>query len=55
MLHLAMVRSPFAHAKILNVDLSTEANRHPNIVTVLTGADVADEPGRAAQRLGDHD
>ncbi len=44
MLHLAMVRSPFAHAKILNVDVA-EAKAAPNIVTVLTGADVADEQG----------
>ena len=44
MLHMAMVRSPFAHARITSVD--TEAAKGaPNVVTVLTGADVADEQG----------
>ena len=44
MLHLAMVRSPFAHAKItaINVD---EAKAAPNVVTVITGKDVAEEQG----------
>ncbi|QNN53809.1 xanthine dehydrogenase family protein molybdopterin-binding subunit [Nocardioides mesophilus] len=44
MLHLAMVRSPYAHAKILSVDTS-EALAATNVVTVITGADVADEQG----------
>ncbi len=44
MLHLAMVRSPFAHAKITRVDTSA-AKAAPNVVTVLTGADVAEEQG----------
>ncbi len=44
MLHLAMVRSPYAHAKILNVS-TDEAKASLNVVTVLTGADVADEQG----------
>ena len=44
MLHLAMVRSPFAHAKILNVNVA-EAKAAPNVVTVITGQDVADEQG----------
>ncbi|MGZ4465301.1 MAG: xanthine dehydrogenase family protein molybdopterin-binding subunit, partial [Nocardioides sp.] len=44
MLHLAMVRSPFAHARITNVDV-TEAKAAPNVVTVLTGKDVAEEQG----------
>ncbi|QBR93487.1 xanthine dehydrogenase family protein molybdopterin-binding subunit [Nocardioides euryhalodurans] len=44
MLHLAMVRSPFAHATITSID--TEAAKSaPDIVTVVTGADVADEQG----------
>src|SRR4051794_29009010 len=44
MLHMAMVRSPFAHAKItaINVD---EAKAAPNVVTVITGKDVAEEQG----------
>jgi aerobic carbon-monoxide dehydrogenase large subunit len=44
MLHLAMVRSPFAHAKIVSIDTS-EAAKAPNVVAVLTGADVADRQG----------
>ncbi|MCW2867914.1 MAG: cutL, partial [Marmoricola sp.] len=44
MLHLAMVRSPFAHAKITNIDVS-EAKTAPNVVDVLTGADLADTQG----------
>ena len=44
MLHLAMVRSPFAHARITNIDVS-EAKTAPNVVMVLTGADVAEEQG----------
>jgi len=44
MLHLAMVRSPFAHARITHIDTS-QAKAAPNVVTVLTGADVADEQG----------
>jgi carbon-monoxide dehydrogenase large subunit len=44
MLHLAMVRSPFAHARITGIDTSA-AKQAPNVVAVLTGADVADEQG----------
>ncbi|GAB3659438.1 molybdopterin-dependent oxidoreductase [Nocardioides korecus] len=44
MLHLAMVRSPFAHAKITNIDVS-EAQGAPNVVEVLTGADLAETQG----------
>ncbi|WP_442543862.1 xanthine dehydrogenase family protein molybdopterin-binding subunit [Arthrobacter sp. KN11-1C] len=44
MLHLAMVRSPFAHAKISSIDTSA-AKSSPGVVTVLTGADVAAEQG----------
>ncbi|HEU4948703.1 MAG TPA: xanthine dehydrogenase family protein molybdopterin-binding subunit, partial [Kribbella sp.] len=44
MLHLAMVRSPFAHARITRVD--TEAARSASgVVAVYTGADLADEQG----------
>ena len=39
MLHLAMVRSPFAHANISSID-TTEAAAAPNVVAVLTGADL---------------
>jgi aerobic carbon-monoxide dehydrogenase large subunit len=44
MLHLAMVRSPFAHATITNIDTEA-AKAATNVVAVLTGADVADEQG----------
>jgi aerobic carbon-monoxide dehydrogenase large subunit len=44
MLHMAMVRSPFAHAKITSVD-TAEAKAAPNVIAVLTGQDVADEQG----------
>ena len=44
MLHLAMVRSPFAHARITGISTAA-AKAAPNVVTVLTGRDVADEQG----------
>ncbi|RYP83534.1 xanthine dehydrogenase family protein molybdopterin-binding subunit [Nocardioides guangzhouensis] len=44
MLHLAMVRSPFAHATIRSIDTSA-ARTSANVVTVLTGADIADDQG----------
>jgi len=44
MLHLAMVRSPFAHAKIVGINVD-EAKSAPNVVTVITGQDVAEEQG----------
>ncbi len=44
MLHLAMVRSPFAHATITSIDTSA-AKSAPNVVDVLTGADFGDEMG----------
>ncbi len=37
--HAVFVRSPFAHARIASVDTS-EAERSPGVVTVLTGQDV---------------
>jgi carbon-monoxide dehydrogenase large subunit len=44
MLHLAMVRSPFAHATITSIDVSA-AKAARNVVDVLTGADLADTQG----------
>ena len=41
--HAVFVRSPFAHARITSVDTS-EAERSPGVVAVLTGQDVADRP-----------
>ncbi len=44
MLHVAMVRSPFAHARITSIDTSA-AKAAPNVVSVVTGADIAEEQG----------
>ncbi|WKN47934.1 xanthine dehydrogenase family protein molybdopterin-binding subunit [Nocardioides sp. Arc9.136] len=44
MLHLAMVRSPFAHARITSID-TAEAKQSPNVVDVVTGHDLADTQG----------
>ena len=44
MLHLAMVRSPFAHAKITAID-TTEAKAAPNVVAVYTGSDLDESAG----------
>ena len=44
MLHLAMVRSPFAHARITAIDTS-QAKASPGVIDVITGADVKDEQG----------
>ena len=38
MTHLAFVRSPYAHAKIVSID-TTEASSHPGVVAILTGED----------------
>jgi carbon-monoxide dehydrogenase large subunit len=42
--HLAMVRSPFAHARITAIDTAA-AKALPGVVAVLTGADVKDIQG----------
>ena len=44
MLHIAVVRSPVAHAKISNVDVSA-AQQAPGVVAVFTGRDFAEEQG----------
>ena len=44
MLHLAMVRSPFAHATIRSIDTAA-ANAMTNVVDVFTGKDFGDELG----------
>ncbi len=44
MLHLGIVRSPYAHAKIRNVD-TTRAQRAPGVVAVVTGDEVRDAIG----------
>lgn len=40
MLHVGFVRSPYAHAKIVNIDVSA-AEKLPGVVTTITGAEVA--------------
>jgi carbon-monoxide dehydrogenase large subunit len=44
MLHLAMVRSPYAHARITAID-TAEAKGAPNVVTVFSGQDLDDSIG----------
>ena len=44
MLHLAMVRSPYAHARISAID-TTAASESPGVIAVLTGNDVKDIQG----------
>ena len=42
MLHLAILRSPLAHARIVSIDVSA-AQAHPKVVAVITGADLAEQ------------
>jgi aerobic carbon-monoxide dehydrogenase large subunit len=44
MLHMAFVRSPYAHARITSVDLSA-ARKLPGVVAAFSGADLAAEQG----------
>ncbi len=44
MVHLAILRSPMAHAKITSIDAS-EAKRCPGVLAAFTGADLADTQG----------
>src|SRR5690606_26693014 len=44
MLHVAFVRSPFAHARITSVDTSAAASSS-GVVAVVTGADLDAEQG----------
>ncbi|MGY1781472.1 xanthine dehydrogenase family protein molybdopterin-binding subunit [Geodermatophilus sp. SYSU D01036] len=44
MLHLSVVRSPVAHARITAIDVSA-AKEAPGVVAVFTGRDLADEQG----------
>lgn len=44
MLHVAVLRSPYAHARIVRIDTSRAAER-PGVAAVLTGADIAAMPG----------
>lgn len=42
MLHLAILRSPLAHARIVSID-KTAAEAHPKVIAVITGADLAEK------------
>lgn len=42
MLHLAILRSPVAHARIVSID-TTAAQAHPKVKAVVTGADLAEK------------
>ena len=53
MLHLAMVRSPFAHATITSIDVEA-AKASPNVVTVLTRQGLRRRARGQHQRLADH-
>ncbi len=44
LVHMAILRSPMAHARITGIDTSA-AKEMPGVVAVLTGADLADEQG----------
>ena len=44
MLHLAILRSPMAHATIVSID-TTEAKARPGVVAVFTGQDFAETQG----------
>src|SRR5829696_3665723 len=44
MLHMAILRSPVAHARIVGIDTAAARGR-PGVVAVFTGADLADEQG----------
>src|SRR6201988_1628994 len=42
MLHLAILRSPYAHARVVSID-TTAAQAHPKVKAVVTGADLAEK------------
>ncbi|GAA1325793.1 hypothetical protein GCM10009647_062480 [Streptomyces sanglieri] len=44
LLHLAILRSPTAHARIDRIDVAPALER-PGVIAALTGRDLADEPG----------
>ena len=44
MVHIAVLRSPMAHAKIVSVD-TTEAKSRPGVIAVYTGQDFAETQG----------
>lgn len=44
MLHVAILRSPYAHARITGIETDA-ARRHPGVVAVVTGAEIKDQIG----------
>ncbi len=44
MLHMSLVRSPHAHAKIKKIDVS-QAAKHPGVVAIFTAADLKEQLG----------
>ena len=51
MTHVAVLRSPYAHARIRSIDTSA-ATAMPGVVAVFTGADIPYNPGGAFPKLG---
>ncbi len=47
MLHLAMVRSPYAHARVTSID-TTAAKAAPNVIDVIVAGDIAEGMGVCA-------
>jgi aerobic carbon-monoxide dehydrogenase large subunit len=43
-LHVAILRSPYAHARIKNIETS-EARQCPGVITIVTGAEIKDQIG----------
>ena len=54
MLHLAILRSPYAHARINSIDVSA-AQAHPKVKAVVTGADLAGARAIALVQLAAQD
>ncbi len=52
MLHMALVRCPHFHARVLNVDI-TAALRSPGVVRVLTATDIPGENGLGGYSVGE--
>ena len=50
--HMAVLRSPHAHARIVEID-TTRAEAHPEVLTVITGADGAFSISNVPTILGD--
>src|SRR5919197_742030 len=48
--HVALLRSPHAHARIVRVDLE-RAGRAPGVITAVTGAEVSHLAPRPVNRL----